>query len=115
MFFDRRRKFNGNVAALLPAFDVDLKEAGVMKVLGVLDVAWADKYSTYEAALVLAYGFVFGLYEKNDHQRANQIAQDRIKPIQSDWIKKGIVRPHIVALFAKRLEERISAARGVQT
>lgn len=92
MFFDRRRKYNGNVAALLPAFDVDLKEA-VMKVLGVLDVAWADKYSTYEAALVLAYGFVFGLYEKNDHQRANQIARDRIKPIQSDWIKKGNCAP----------------------
>lgn len=107
--FNRRKQYNGDVATLLPAFGIDLEEAGVMKVLGILDTAWADNYSIYEAALVLAYGFAFGLYEKKELQRANRLAQDRLKPIQADWIKKGIVRPQLIELFAKRLEERMTA------
>lgn len=107
MFFNRRERYNGDVVALLPAFGIDLEEAGVMKVLGILDTAWADNYSIYEAALVLAYGFAFGLYEKMELQRADRLAQDRLKPIQADWIKKGIIRPQLIELFAKRLEERM--------
>lgn len=111
MFFNRRERYNGNVSALLPAFGFDMQESGLFKTLGILDHTWADKYSVYEAALVVAYGFAYGLYENKDLQRADQLAQDRLKPIQADWIKKGIVRPELMEPFAKRLEERMAMAR----
>lgn len=111
MFFNRRRRYNGDVSALLPAFGFDMDESGLMKTLGILDHAWEDKYSIYEAALVVAYGFAYGLYERKDFERADKLAQDRLKPIQADWIKKGLVRPELMTLFAKRLEERMAVAR----
>jgi hypothetical protein len=111
MFFDRRKRYNGDVATLLPAFGIDMKEAGIMKVLGILDHAWADGYSIYEAALAVAYGFAYGLYQSEEVQRADRLAQDRLKPIQADWIKKGIVRPQLMEPFAKRLAERMAMAR----
>lgn len=111
MFFNRRKRYNGDVAALLPAFGIDMEEAGVMKVLGILDVAYADNHSVYEAALTVAYGFAFGLYEK-DVGRADIFAKDRLKPIQADWIKKGIVRQALVEPFMKKLEEISSTAQN---
>lgn len=112
MFFNRRKRYNGDVSALLPAFGFDMQESGLMKTLGILDHTWADNYSAYEAALVVAYGFAFGLYENNEHQRADALVQDRVKPIQADWIERGIVRPQLMAPFAKRLEERMATARN---
>ena len=111
MFFNRRKRYNGDVSALLPAFGIDMKESGIMKTLGILDHAWADKYSIYEAALVVAYGFAYGLYENKELQRADRLVQDRLKPIQADWMKKDIVRPQLMELFGKRLEERMAMAR----
>jgi hypothetical protein len=57
MFFSRRRRYNGDVAALLPAFGIDMEEAGTFKILDVLDIAWSRKYNIYEAALLVAYSF----------------------------------------------------------
>lgn len=111
MFFNRRRRYNGDVSALLPAFGFDMEESGTMKTLGILDHTWADQYSVYEAALVVAYGFTFGLYENKELQRADSLVHDRLRPIQADWIKKGIVRPQLMEVFAKRLEERMALAR----
>ena len=111
MFFNRRKRYNGDVSALLPAFGIDMQEIGIMRALGILDHAWADKYSVYEAALVLAYRQAYALYGNKELQRADRLAQDRLKPIQADWIRKGIVRPQLMEPFAKRLEERIAMAR----
>ena len=41
--FSRRKRYNGDVAAILPALGVDMEEAGVMKLLNVLDIAWFDE------------------------------------------------------------------------
>ena len=45
MFFNRRKRYNGDVSALLAAFGFDMQESGIMKTLGILDHAWADNYS----------------------------------------------------------------------
>jgi hypothetical protein len=111
MFLNRRRRYNGDVAALPPAFGIDMQEIAIMSALGILDHAWADKYSVYEAALVLAYREAFALYEKKELQRADRLAQDRLKPIHADWIKKGIFRPQLMELFGKRLGDRMAMAR----
>lgn len=111
MFFNRRRKYCSDIEALLATFGIDINEAGVIKVAGIVDHAWDDDYSVYEAALVVAYGFAYGLYEKKEVERADRLAQDRLKPIQAEWIRKGIVRAELMTLFAKRLEERMAMAR----
>jgi hypothetical protein len=105
MFFNKRKRFNGDVTALLPAFGIDTKEAGVFKVLDILDIAWDQSYSTYEAALLVAYSFVAGLYD-HDFERAALLAKDRLLPIQSDWIGKGIVRAQLVEKWPLMLRER---------
>ena len=111
MFFNRRKRYNGDVSALLPAFGLDMQEIGILGALGILDHAWDVKYSVYEAALVLAYREAYELYEKKELQRADRLALDRLKPIQADWINKGIVRPQIMEPFGKKLEERMALAR----
>jgi len=104
MFFNRRKRYNGDVSALLPAFGIDIKEVGTMKVLRILDVAYADSYSIYEATLTVAYAFIYELNE-TDSDRAYKIAEERLKPIQADWINKDIVRKEITDLFLNKWEE----------
>jgi hypothetical protein len=106
MFFNRRKRYNGDVSALLPAFGIDLREAGVFKVLEVLDVAWDHKYNQYEGALLVANAFAAGLY-KTDPQRADKFVNERLNDIQRDWVKKGIVRSTLVERWPQML-----AARG---
>ncbi len=112
VFFNRRRRFNGDVAALLPAFGIDMEEAGFFKLLNVLDIAWAEKYSAYEAGLLVAYSFAAGLYDHGLVQRADALVTDRLMPIQKDWIKKGIVRPELVDHWPERLEKRAVPAQS---
>lgn len=112
MFFDRRRKYNGDVAALLPAFGISMDEAGVFKLLNVLDMAWAQNFSKYEAALLVAYSFAGGLYQGGQLLRADQLVEQRIVPIQKDWIGKGIVRADLVKPWPDALGKRATAARA---
>jgi hypothetical protein len=112
MFFNKRRRYNGDVGTLLPAFGIDMEEAGVFKLLNVLDIAWAQKYSIYEAALLVAYSFAGGLYQNGLIERAEALTKDKLLPIQNDWIKKGIVRPELVAPWPEKLAKRAAPARG---
>ena len=111
MFFNKRKRFNGDVAILLPAFGIDMNEAGVMKLLAILDLAWKDKYNQYEAALLVAYGFAGGLYE-SDLQRAEKFNAEKLQPIQDDWLKKGIVRSELIEQWPSTLENQAVAARN---
>lgn len=111
MFFNRRRRYNGDVSALLPAFGIDLHEAGVMKFLNVLDIAWDKSYNQYEGALLVAYSFAAGLYQR-DVPRADKFVAERLKEIQDGWIKKGIVRPTLVEKWPDMLHARAEAGRA---
>ena len=112
MLFNRRKRYNGDVATLLPAFGIDMEEAGVFKLLNVLDIAWAQKYSVYEAALLVAYSFAGGLYQHGLMERADALVKDKLLPIQKDWIKKGIVLPELVSPWPEKLAQRAVVARG---
>lgn len=106
MFFRRRKRYNGDVAALLPAFGIAMEEAGAWKMLNVLDIAWAQRFTVYEAALMVAYTFAGGLYKRGERDRANALVEEKLYPIQEDWVHKGIVRTEVVkewpAILAKR-------------
>ena len=114
MFFSRRKRYryNGDVATFLPAFGFSMEEAGVFGLLNVLDIAWAQKYSVYEAALLVAYSFAAGLYKRELVERADTFIKDNLLPIQQDWINKGIVRAELVSLWPEKLAKRAAAARG---
>lgn len=112
MFFNKRKRYNGDVAALLPAFGIDMQEAGVVKLLNVLDTAWSQSFSAYEAALLVAYSFAGGLYQHGHVQRADSLVRDRLLPVQNDWIKKGIVRAALVEPWPAKLEQRAKRARS---
>ncbi len=77
MFFNKRRKFNGQVAALLPAFGFNLEEAGVMKTLNGLDIAWQKKYTEYEAALFVAYLVFSGMLKAGEPRASDVIGRIR--------------------------------------
>ena len=104
-FFNRRRRYNGDVAVLLPAFGIDKEQAGVFELLAVLDVAWYYKYSIYEAALFVAYSYAAGLYDR-DVRSGDTFVEEKLKPIQADWIKKDIVRSDLVSTWPAVLEQR---------
>jgi hypothetical protein len=112
MFFNRRKRYNGDVAALLPAFGIDMDEAGVFKLLNVLDIAWTQKYSAYEGALLVGYSFAAGLYQHGSAERADALVKEKLLPIQKDWIRKGIVRSQLVEDWPGKLEQRAAAARA---
>ncbi|RTZ13611.1 hypothetical protein EJ063_19590 [Vibrio aquaticus] len=103
MFFNRRKKYNGKVSALLPAFGFDLEEAGVMKTLNVLDIAWQQKYNEYEGALYVSYLVVSG-YLKRDKNKALEIL-DQTKFVQQDWLSKGLVDQALVQRFTEKANE----------
>lgn len=54
MLFNRRKKYNRRVAALLPALGVQDNDFGVISLLDTLDIAWSQKYTEYEAALLVS-------------------------------------------------------------
>lgn len=112
MFFNKRKHYNGDVAVLLPAFGIDREEAGIFKLLNILDIAWAHKFSVYEAALLIAYSFASGLYRDGLVERTETFVKDKLLPIQQDWVKKGIVRSELVSLWREDLAKRVTAARG---
>jgi hypothetical protein len=103
MFFNKRRRYNGAVATLLPAFGFTLDEAGTMKTLNVLDTAWQQKYNENEAALFVAYLFFHGVL-KVDRARADEILA-RIKFVEGDWSRKGIVRKELASRFSAKANE----------
>ena len=115
MLFNRRKKYNGDVAVLLPEFGFDLEEAGVFKLLNVLDIAWREKYTVYEAALLVANSFGAGLYEAGEIERADEFVENKIIPIQDDWIKKGNVRESLAKSMSDLLQRRAGKAHEQET
>lgn len=113
MFFNRRKKYNGQVAALLPEFGFDLEEAGVMKTANVLDIAWNQKYSEYEGALYVAY-LVFAGMLKAEESRANEVIK-KIECLQSDWVSKGLVRQELASRFSTKAKEWIHSKKQEST
>ena len=111
MVFGKRRKYNGDVSALLPAFGIDLHEAGVMKVLNVLDIAWEKGYNQYEGALLVAYSFAAGLYDI-DFERADMLVKERLNNIQKDWVAKNIVKSTLVEKWPEMLRARADRNRN---
>jgi hypothetical protein len=104
MFFNKRKKFNGDVACLLPGFGIDLEKAGVFKVLHILDAAWENGFNKYEASLMVTYLYVADLYERSRANEANEIVSMRLNSIEADWLKKGIVSAENVSEFRKNAE-----------
>lgn len=103
MFFNTRRKYNGKVAALLPAFGFNLEEAGVMKTANVLDIAWDQKYSEYEGALYVAYLVFSGMLKAGD-TRAEDV-KNKIEYVQKDWVAKGLVSNELASRFSSKANE----------
>nr|WP_181387663.1 hypothetical protein [Vibrio alginolyticus]APU91102.1 hypothetical protein [Vibrio alginolyticus] len=107
MFFNRRKKYNGKVTALLPVFGFDLEEAGMMKTLNALDIAWSQKYNEYEGALFISYLVLFGYHQKG-HEKENKLLES-IRFIENEWVQKGIVSPKLVEQFRAKLENYCSS------
>lgn len=108
MFFTKRKQYNGQVATLLPAFGFNLDDAGTMKTLNTLDIAWQQGYNEYEAALYVAY-LVFSGMLKAGSPRADEVI-GRIRFVQPEWVKKGIVREELATRFATKAEEWIASS-----
>lgn len=111
MFLTRRKRYNADVAALVPAFHIDMEKAGETKMLDILNVGWNRKYNVYEAALLVAYSYSAGLYERQRYSAADEMVFERIKPVQEDWLKEKIVRPKIIDNFNIVYEKNDSPAR----
>jgi hypothetical protein len=106
MFFNNRKKFNGQVAELFPQFGFTLDEAGIMKTANTLDIAWQQKYNHYEAALYIAY-LVFAGMLKVKEPRASDVIQ-RIRSLSSEWVSQGVVRENLANQFSSKANEWIS-------
>ncbi|TQE98564.1 MAG: hypothetical protein FKY71_13195 [Spiribacter salinus] len=109
MFFRRRRKYNGAVAELLPEFGFDLEDAGVMKTLDVLDIAWQQGYSKHEAALFVGYLVYSGMHKAGEGRAAD--VRERIRAVQRGWVEDGVVR----AELAEQFETRMDGALGSES
>jgi hypothetical protein len=104
MFFNRRKKFNGQVSSLLPGVGVDINDAGTFKVLEILDVEWQQGHNEYEATLVVAYLYVSGLYGNGRAKEASNVI-DKINFVENDWLKKGIVTQQFISTFRSNAEK----------
>lgn len=110
MFFDKRKRCNGNVAVLLRQFGIDVNEAP-FAVLTVLDHAWLSKFSTHEGALLVAYSHATALY-KSDVSQADSFTMTRLYPLQLDWLNSRLVRADIIEPMTRILKQRAHDAYG---
>lgn len=100
MFFNRRRKWNGDVAALLPTFDLTIEMVGPMAALEALDLVYPKGFSAQEAALYLAY-LSYSTFLKERDPRASNL-QKRIRFAERDWISAGRVNPRNVEAWREK-------------
>jgi hypothetical protein len=88
-----------------------LDEAGPIKALNVLDIAWAKGFTPTEAALLIAYSVAGGFAGGGYIYRAQHLLREKIRPVQDDWLKKGIVRQEVVRGWYPKAEEDLRKHR----
>ena len=109
MFFNRRKKWNANVASLMPTFGLDIKKMGVMSSLEALDLVYPKGYSAHEGALYLAY-VTYTSMLKNGTFDAAEIIKIRLGPAESEWANLSFVNPKNVEAWrehARKIEEDV--------
>jgi hypothetical protein len=100
MFFNRRKKWNGEVAALLPTFDLTIEIVGPMAALEALDLVYPKGFSAQEGALYIAY-LSYSTFLKERDPRASNL-QKRIRFAEDDWITAGRVNPRNVEAWREK-------------
>ena len=100
MFFNRRKKWNGEVAALLPTFDLTIEIVGPMAALEALDLVYPKGFSAQEGAVYLAY-LSYSTFLKERDPRASNL-QKRIRFAEGDWITAGRVNPRNVEAWREK-------------
>lgn len=100
MFFNRRKKWNGEVASLLPTFDLTIEIVGPMAALEALDLVYPKGFSPQEGALYLAY-LSYSTFLKKDDSRCDSL-QKRIRFAEDSWTATGRVNPKNVEAWRKK-------------
>jgi hypothetical protein len=103
MFFNRRKKWNGEVAALLPTFDLTIEIVGPLAALDALDLVYPKGFSTQEGALYLAY-LSYATFLKQQDSRAEGL-KSRIAFAENEWIKAGRANPRNVDAWQRKAVE----------
>ncbi|EDM70807.1 hypothetical protein RAZWK3B_15458 [Roseobacter sp. AzwK-3b] len=95
MFFRKRRRWNGEVIALLPMFDLtpDIL-GGPLAILDSLDLVYRKGFSHQEGALFLAYN-AYATFIKTEDPRSVNLAH-RINLAEEEWIKIGRATPALI-------------------
>ena len=88
----KRKRYETDVLILIPGLGIDIRVAGEEKTRGVIDVAWKQRFSTQEAALLVAHSTVVGLYAHGDRAKSAALLYDRIEPIHAAWKRQGVIR-----------------------
>ncbi|MFZ3585129.1 hypothetical protein ACOI1H_23780 [Loktanella sp. DJP18] len=109
MIFNRRKKWNGQVASLLPTFDLTIEIVGPMAALEALDMVYPKGFSPQEGALYLAY-LTYSTFIKEGDARADNL-KNRIGFAEEDWIAAGRVNPKIVSTWREKAKIWESALR----
>lgn len=110
MFFNRRKKYNGKVAELLPFFGFDLDDAGVLKTLDALDIAWKQKYNEYEGALFISYLVFFGYHKLGDPKA--QVVLEKLNVIENEWLRTGLVKHQLTSRFRLKLDNYLTTTKN---
>lgn len=100
MFFNRRKKWNGEIASLLPTFDLTIEIVGPMAALEALDLVYPKGFSAQEGALYLAY-LSYSTFLKEGDPRAENL-KNRIRFAEESWIKAGRVNPRNVDAWREK-------------
>ena len=103
MFFNKRRKWNGEVAGLLPTFGLSIEVVGPFAALEALDIVFPKGYSPHEGALYLAY-LSYSTFVKEGDERAS-VLLDRITFAENDWLQAGRVGEKLVNGWRKKARE----------
>ncbi|MDR9427629.1 MAG: hypothetical protein RI553_05900 [Salibaculum sp.] len=111
MFFNKRKKWNSQVASLMPTFGLDIQQMGVMSALESLDLVYPKGFSPQEAALYLAYVTYNSLLSKGALDAAAVVGK-RIPDAENEWVKLHLVNPRNPKAWrekARLLEEQAGA------
>jgi hypothetical protein len=100
MFFNRRKKWNSEVAALLPTFDLTIEIVGPLAALDALDLVYPKGFSPQEGARYLAY-LSYSTFLKTHDPRATNL-KSRITFAEDTWMAAGKVNDRNVDAWRKK-------------
>lgn len=103
MFFNKRKRYNSKVEELLPHLGTSIEEAGLIKSLDALDIAYSKNLSAYEAAAFIANSVYLSLVRESPEKA--EAVRRKIDKTLRQWLEDEDISQNLIDWIHKNRNE----------